>query len=274
MIDDRRCAQLTKEQLLAVLPLLIKHLTSDNYVAYTYAAITIYRIMFIKKGTQLLYVITSTSFHAYIHDPHWFTQADVHDFAADLLNAVLTKMEGAGTPEKVAENDHLMKCMFAHSLYCVAHDDTWTRRDARDRHGTSDVDARLSKVLQRLVAILGTISKNPSNPNFDQYLFESTPVLMRCVRGRCANNDTDTRGQVRLHGTPATLSTFEQVLFGPFTVVLQQDIDRKCTLPFVRVPHTMTHPRVHSIYVSNTCSNAVTAHHRRPLLPFLLTLAS
>lgn len=55
-IDDGRCAQLTKEQLLAVLPLLIKHLTSENYVAYTYAAITIDRILFIKRGTQLLSV--------------------------------------------------------------------------------------------------------------------------------------------------------------------------------------------------------------------------
>jgi hypothetical protein len=74
---------------------------------------------------------------------HRFTQADVHDFAADLLNAVLTKIEGAGTPEKVAENDHLMKCMFALPLYSVPHE-AWTRRDARDRHGTSDADARLS----------------------------------------------------------------------------------------------------------------------------------
>ena len=40
-----------------MLPLLIKHLTSDNYVAYTYAAITIDRILFIKKGTQLLSVV-------------------------------------------------------------------------------------------------------------------------------------------------------------------------------------------------------------------------
>lgn len=52
-IDDIS-AQLTKEQLLAVLPLLIKHLTSENYVAYTYAAITIDRILYIKKGGQLM----------------------------------------------------------------------------------------------------------------------------------------------------------------------------------------------------------------------------
>jgi exportin-2 (importin alpha re-exporter) len=37
-----------------------------------------------------------------------------------------------------------------------------------------------TNTLQRLVAILGVISRNPSNPNFDQYIFESISALMRC----------------------------------------------------------------------------------------------
>ena len=48
--------QLTKPQLLSVLPLLSQRLESDNYVTYTYAAITIDRILFIKQNNQLLYV--------------------------------------------------------------------------------------------------------------------------------------------------------------------------------------------------------------------------
>ena len=39
-----------------------------------------------------------------------FTQTDIHDISPALLDAVLSKIEGAGSPEKVAENDHLMKC--------------------------------------------------------------------------------------------------------------------------------------------------------------------
>jgi exportin-2 (importin alpha re-exporter) len=35
------------------------------------------------------------------------------------------------------------------------------------------------RTLQRLVGILGVISKNPSNPNFDQFIFESISALMR-----------------------------------------------------------------------------------------------
>lgn len=41
-----------------------------------------------------------------------FAQADIHDYAADLVGSLLSKIESAGTAEKVAENDHLMKCSF------------------------------------------------------------------------------------------------------------------------------------------------------------------
>jgi len=44
--------QLTKEQLVSVLPLLVQHLSSDNYVIYSYAAITIERILFLKVNNQ------------------------------------------------------------------------------------------------------------------------------------------------------------------------------------------------------------------------------
>jgi exportin-2 (importin alpha re-exporter) len=49
-----------------------------------------------------------------------FSQADIHDIAPGLLNALLTKMESAGTAEKVAENDHLMNCeLFVSRLVAI-----------------------------------------------------------------------------------------------------------------------------------------------------------
>ena len=48
--------QLTKEQLLSVLPLLVHHLSSSNYVTCTYAAISIERILFIRTQGQRLMV--------------------------------------------------------------------------------------------------------------------------------------------------------------------------------------------------------------------------
>ncbi|TFK20990.1 importin alpha re-exporter [Coprinopsis marcescibilis] len=168
--------QLTKPQLLSVLPLLARHLKSDNYVTYTYAAIAIDRILFIKQGGSLL-----------------FSQADIHDSAPELIAALLSRIEAGGTPEKVAENDHLMKCTMRVILTA--------------RQGLIPVH---QQILGRLVNILGVISKNPSNPHFDQYIFESISGLMRFV----------------VQGSPASLATFEQSLFGPFTFILQQDIDQ------------------------------------------------
>ncbi|KAB5591103.1 Vegetative incompatibility protein HET-E-1 [Ceratobasidium theobromae] len=85
--------QFTKEQLVPVLRLLVQHLSSDNYVCCAYAAIAIERILFIKSGGRLV-----------------FAQADIHDFANDILAALFSKIESGETPQKVAENDYLMKC--------------------------------------------------------------------------------------------------------------------------------------------------------------------
>ncbi|KAF7976444.1 hypothetical protein HWV62_6681 [Athelia sp. TMB] len=173
--------QLTKEQLLSVLPLLVRHLGSENYVCYTYAAITIDRVLFIKKNNKLL-----------------FTQTDIHEIAPALLDAILSKIESAGTPEKVAENDHLMKC----AMRVIV-----TARQT--------LTPGYERTLARLVGILGVISKNPSNPHFDQYIFESIAALMRFV----------------VSGSESTLPTFEAALFGPFTIIIQQEIEQY--IPYV-----------------------------------------
>lgn len=66
-------------------------------------------------------------------------------------------------------------------------------------------------ILTRLVNILGEISKNPSNPKFNQYCFESVSALIRFV----------------CEGTPAALPRFEQAIFGPAQVILAQDVAGK-----------------------------------------------
>ncbi|OSC99927.1 Cse1-domain-containing protein [Trametes coccinea BRFM310] len=204
--------QLIKPQLLSVLPSLVRHLSSENYVCYTYAAISIERILFIRQGNQFM-----------------FTAADVKDIAPQTLDAILSKIEKAPTPEKVAENDYLMKCAM--------------RVIVTAKGALADGYERL---LQRLVAILGVISKNPSNPNFDQYIFESISALMRFVVQTNRN----------------TLPTFEQALFGPFTIILQQDIDQYIPYVFQILAQMLDlHP------------DGVPAEYRS-LLPFLLTPAS
>ena len=94
------------------------------------------------------------------------------------MHALLTKIEAAGTPEKVAENDHLMKCTSLWTSFAV---ETYEivgvmRVIVTARQGLTPV---YELTLSRLVGILGVISKNPSNPHFDQYIFESISGLMR-----------------------------------------------------------------------------------------------
>ncbi|RDB24273.1 Importin alpha re-exporter [Hypsizygus marmoreus] len=202
--------QLTKPQLLSVLPLLARHLRSDNYVTYTYAAITIDRVLFIKQGNMLM-----------------FAQADIHDIAPDLVDALLTKIESAGTAEKVAENDHLMKCVMRVIV---------TARQT--------LTPTFASTLARLVRILDLISKNPSNPRFDQFIFESIAGLMRFV----------------VSGNAATLQTFEDALFSPFTIILQQDIDQYIPYVFQVLAQML------SLHTPNTIPASY-----RSLLSFLLT---
>ena len=45
-----------------------------------------------------------------------FTQADVRPFAENVLMALFANIEKGGTPEKIAENDYLMKCEFRRTV--------------------------------------------------------------------------------------------------------------------------------------------------------------
>lgn len=88
--------------------------------------------------------------------------------------------------------------------------------------------AAYDRILQRLVRILGVTSKNPSNPNFDQYLFESLSGLMRQVEGRESLCFRLTRfPRFVAAANPTTVPVFEGQLLGPFSFILQQDIDRE-----------------------------------------------
>jgi exportin-2 (importin alpha re-exporter) len=108
--------------------------------------------------------------------------------------ALFANIEKGGTPEKIAENDYLMKC--AMRVIITA------RQSLTPVH---------EGILTRLVNILGEISKNPSNPKFNQYCFESVSALIRFV----------------CDGTPGALPKFEQAIFGPAQVILANDVAGK-----------------------------------------------
>ncbi|KAF8511326.1 CAS/CSE protein [Gautieria morchelliformis] len=224
--------QLTKDQLNQVIPLLVGHLRADNYVCYSYAAITIERILFIKQGSRML-----------------FAQADIHDVAYDILTALFDKIESGPTPEKVSENDYLMKCAMRVII---------TARQS--------FTPMYQAVLARLVRILEVVSRNPSNPNFDQYLFEGISALIRWLRLLLYR----VVARFVVAGNPETLPHFEGVLHGVCTVILQQDIEQFVPYTFQLLSQLLElHPPSTPGLVTATPLPA----GYRALLPLLLTPA-
>lgn len=166
--------QLTKAQLLSVLPLLVQHLGSSNYVACAYAAITIERVLALQsQGTRM------------------WTPEDVAPMVQSMLHALVAAVEQHDTPEKVAENDAVMKCMMRVVL---------TARGA--------VAPYASEALEHLASIVRLTARNVSNPRFTQFLFESIAALV----------------QTGLSGSREQLAAAEAHLFPVLTEVLQNDV--------------------------------------------------
>ena len=71
-----------------------------------------------KHNKQPLYVPKKfpTLRHLEITSPSRFTPLDVAPWANLAVLALLTKIEAGGSPEKVSENDYLMKCRLFGSL--------------------------------------------------------------------------------------------------------------------------------------------------------------
>ncbi|KAF9198134.1 importin-alpha export receptor [Haplosporangium sp. Z 27] len=169
--------QFTKDQLLGALPLLVKHLESSNYAVYTYAAICIERILFMRASGST--------------GPMLFSSDNIEGLAGDMISNLFRLIELGQTPDKLAENDYLMKCVMRVIL------------TVREK-----MMPLVTLCLARLTAIVQAVSSNPSNPKFNHYVFESIGALIRFI---CT-------------ATPEAAEQFENLLFQPFQVILQQDI--------------------------------------------------
>ncbi|ORZ08645.1 Cse1-domain-containing protein [Absidia repens] len=166
--------QLTKEQLLTVFPLLVKHLQSNDYVVHTYAAIAIERILVIRQGKDML-----------------FTPEDIKPYTETLLSELFRLIESGQTPEKLSENDYLIKTVFRVI--------TTSRKD---------MVPYVNAIMGKLTTILAVVSKNPSNPKFDHFVFESIGALIKYI---CPVS-------------PQAITEFENLLFGPFESIISQGI--------------------------------------------------
>ena len=164
---------LSPEQWLAAFPLLVQHLNSSNYVVYTYAAIAIDRALYLTNDARQPII------------PREITIP----LATNLMTHLFKLITKDSRPEKVQENEFLMKCVMRVLLVI--------------RDGVVPI---ADMVLTKLVNITKVIRHNPSNPGFCYYHFESLGALIRF----CG---------------PAQPAQLESSLFPTFMEVLQGDVE-------------------------------------------------
>ncbi len=140
--------QITRDQWHDAFPLLVKHLGSSDYVVYTYAAIALERIMALTDDTNQPII----------------SQADVQSLSAQLLEHLFGLVEKHLAPERIQENEFLMRCIMRVLIVI--------------REGVVPIT---DNVLAHFVKITQSISQNPSNPRFYYYHFEAIGAFIRYV---------------------------------------------------------------------------------------------
>lgn len=160
-------------------PLLVDHLGYPNHVVYTYAAIAVERTLSLTSATGETMI----------------AREDVVRLAKDLLQHLFKLITKDSAPEKIQENEFLMRCVMRVLIV--------VRENVR---AISDM------VLKNFVTITMVIRHNPSNPRFYYYHFEAMGALIRFAAS----------GQSE---------KFETVLYQPFGDILQANVEE--FMPYV-----------------------------------------
>ncbi|KAL6925754.1 hypothetical protein ACO0SA_000355 [Hanseniaspora valbyensis] len=141
--------QVGKENIKTILPFLATFLTNDNYVVYTYSAVTLERILSMRESR------TSNKFI--------FEKQDLAGAAEPLItNLFKLILKDSSKPEKLAENEFLMKSIY--KICSIAQD---------------SLNEFSNIVLKQLIEILTLIKSNPSNPRFTHYTFEAIGINIK-----------------------------------------------------------------------------------------------
>ena len=163
--------QLPKEVVINTLPNLARFMSSSIPVVNTYACHAIERILTIKGVDEKENLITKNDL-----DPI------LNVLVANVLN-IIAPLTG--------ENEYAMKTLMR---ICIV---------VQER-----LEPYLEPILGKLISLLHAISKNPSRPNFNHYLFETFGILIRDI---CSKNRS-------------LIPKFEENLFPVFNFILEQDI--------------------------------------------------
>ncbi|KAI8396971.1 hypothetical protein B1J92_H07821g [Nakaseomyces glabratus] len=140
--------QLNKQQLIEILPILANFLLNGEYLVFTYAAITIERILAIRETPSSPVFI--------------FNKNDLSGSADVLINNLLTLIKKQGsTPEQLAHNEYLIR-----AVYKVI------------QTAEETISPMYPELINQFISIVDIVAKNPSNPRFSHYLFESIAVIL------------------------------------------------------------------------------------------------
>ncbi|KIW27127.1 uncharacterized protein PV07_06896 [Cladophialophora immunda] len=164
---------ITKDQWQQVMPLLVNHLGNSNYCVYTYAAVAVERVL----------AMTDDTGRPVINPGH------IRPLASNLLEHLFSLVEKDQTPQKIQENEFVMRCIMRVLVVL--------------RDGISTV---AESVLRHLTTITTIISSNPSNPKFYYYHFESLGALIRFT-------------------PPAQADALASHLFNPFAAILANNVE-------------------------------------------------
>lgn len=183
--------------LLDIIPHLIRFLNSRYVVIQTYAAFCIERFLTIKdrvdqnlKSSPQLRI----------------TKDHLIPYVQSLFQGLFAVLENPDLPE----NDYVMKCIMR-ILSIIGR----------------EVAPVSQLLLNKLTMILERICKNPLNPHFNHYLFESLALLIRSLCSTSISTSVTTgisTFNIDINEALNTCNSFEALLFPPFQAVLAQDI--------------------------------------------------
>ncbi len=174
--------QFSKENIASLMPLLIAHLSSPSVVVHTYSAAAIEKFLTCKEITGVagpMAITTSKKVK--------FGGDDIKPFLEPLFTGLFAIVDN----QEWNENEYVMKCIMR------------SLSSARE-----DIVQVTQIVLEKLNTALFVVAKNPRNPQYNHYMFESIAILVKSV---CSKH-------------PEHVATFEGLLFPPFQTVLQMDV--------------------------------------------------
>lgn len=163
-------SQISKHVALKFLPDLVRFLAAESNVVHSYAASCIEKLLLVKdEGGAPRY-----------------SSADINPIFAMLMNNLFSALK---LPES-EENQYVMKCIMRVL-------------------GVADISLDVARIcIEGLGSLLSEVCKNPKNPIFNHYLFESVAILVK----RACERD------------PSLVSVFESSLFPRLEIILTNDV--------------------------------------------------